>query len=63
MFEILDNAGVNVIDCLDKLSGYEAIGTIDEFKTLKEKDVAKKIKGIRFEEAICPECETELFET
>ena len=36
VFEILDNAGVDVIDCLDKLSGYEAIGTIEEFKALKE---------------------------
>lgn len=47
----------------DKLADYEAIGTVEEFKYLKEKDVAKKIKGMRFEEAICPECETELFET
>ena len=36
VFEILDNAGVDVIDCLDKLSGYESISTIDEFKALKD---------------------------
>ena len=45
------------------LERYEAIGTIEEFKTLKEKSVTRKIKGTRFKEAICPNCETELFET
>ena len=35
VFEMLDNAGADTIDCLDRLSGYEAIGTIDEFKRAK----------------------------
>jgi len=42
---------------------YEAIGTIDEFKALKEKNEPRKIKGKRFVEAICPWCESELIET
>lgn len=55
VFEMLDNAGADVIDCLDKLSGFEAIGTIDEFKALKEKSVAKKpIDKIMYLE--CPAC-------
>ena len=45
------------------LKRYEAIGTIEEFKALKEKSAPRKIKGIRFEAAICPRCESELFET
>ena len=46
-----------------ELEQYRAIGTIEEIKALKEKSVPRKIKGIRFKEAICPNCETELFET
>lgn len=42
---------------------YSSIGTVEELKALKEKNEPKKIKGIRFEEAICPNCESELFET
>ena len=42
---------------------YRAIGTIEEFKVLKEKSVVRKIRGTRFEEAICPRCESELFDT
>lgn len=41
-FERLDNAGAEVIDCLEKLQQFEAIGTVEEFKVLKEKNVAKK---------------------
>ena len=46
-----------------KLQDFEAIGTVEEFKDLKEKSVARKIRGTRFEEAICPRCESELFDT
>lgn len=46
-----------------ELEQYRAIGTIEEIKALKEKSVPRKIKGIRFEAAICPRCESELFET
>lgn len=59
----LQNAVDIAIKALEEIKQYKAIGTIEDFKALKEKDVAKKIKGMRFEEAICPECETELFET
>ena len=41
-FERLDNAGADIIDCLEEIQQYRAIGTIEEFKALKEKSVAKK---------------------
>lgn len=50
-------------DVIEELLSYRTIGTIEEIKILKEKSVSRKIKGIRFKEAICPNCETELFET
>lgn len=31
---------------LNELEAYKAIGTIEEFKSLKEKNTAKKVKGI-----------------
>lgn len=51
------------IQALKEIQQYRAIGTIEETKDLKEKSVTRKIKGTRFKEAICPNCETELFET
>lgn len=51
------------IESVKEIQQYRAIGTIEEFKDLKEKAEPKKIKGIRFAEAICPKCESELFET
>lgn len=51
------------IKSLEEIQQYRTIGTIDEFKDLKEKSIPRKIKGIRFEEAICPRCESELFDT
>lgn len=41
-FVKLDNAGADIIDYIDELKEYRAIGTIEEFKALKEKSVAKK---------------------
>ena len=38
-FEELDNAGAEVIGCLDELAKYRAVGTIEEFETLKKKEV------------------------
>jgi hypothetical protein len=36
---------------------YEAIGSVEELQALKEKNVAKKAKGIRkHDEAYCPAC-------
>lgn len=51
VFEMLDNAGADVIDCLDKLIGYEAIGTVEELKAIKEhmwtsNDIAKEYLAI-----------------
>lgn len=34
-FKELDNAGADIIDCLDELEGYREIGTAEEFKALK----------------------------
>ena len=53
----------DIVSVLTELQQYRAIGTIEETKDLKEKSVTRKIKGTRFKEAICPNCETELFET
>ena len=44
-----------------KLKDYEAIGTIEEFKALKEKSVAKKAEVNEFdygEGYVCGECES-----
>ena len=38
VFETLDNAGTDIIDCLDELDGYRAIGTVEKFKALKLKE-------------------------
>ena len=41
----------------DKVQAFEAIGTVEEFKALKEKSVAKKAIGERkHNEAYCPVC-------
>lgn len=34
-FERLDNAGADIIDCIEKLQQFEAIGSVEEFKVLK----------------------------
>ena len=41
-FERLDNAGADIIDCLEKLQQFEAIGTVEEFNALKEKNTPYK---------------------
>ena len=51
------------ISALEEIQQYRAIGTVSEFRELKEKATAKPIKGKRFKEAICPCCLTELYET
>ncbi len=60
------NASVNpeialnaITEAIEVIQSYRAIGTIDEFKALKEKSVAKKIKYedyCGFRDAICPVC-------
>lgn len=37
-FEELDNKGVEIINCLDELERYRAIGTVEEFKALEENE-------------------------
>lgn len=51
------------IQALEEIQQYRAIGTVEELQALKEKNEPRKIKGKRFVEAICPWCESELFET
>lgn len=54
------------IQALEELQQYRAIGTIEEFKDLKEKSVAKKpvVKGVMGfageEEYHCPNCNQKL---
>ena len=50
------------IQALEKVQAFEAIGTIEEFKALKEKSVAKKILRIPeddtciYQGCYCPNC-------
>lgn len=44
------------IQALEKVQQFESIGTIEEFKALKERDVPKK--PIRIDECTCPSCGT-----
>lgn len=50
-FEELDNAGAEIIGYLEEIQEYKAIGTVEEFKALKEKDEPKKTNG--FSGCIC----------
>ena len=48
------------IKSLEEIQQYRAIGTIEEFKALKEKNTPKKIKYecyCGFKDSICPVCE------
>lgn len=51
----LDNDVSKIIDLLDELEEYRAIGTVEEFKALKEKSVAKKPKKERgiYTQCVC----------
>ena len=61
-FEELDNAGAEIIDCLDELEQYRAIGTIEECRTAVERMKPKKpvyqidTNGTRHSK--CPNCES-----
>lgn len=47
-----------------RLKEFEAIGTVEEFKALKEKSVAKKaFPNIVAGKVICPTCNSSLFKT
>lgn len=41
-FQRIDDKGVEIINCLSELKSYRAIGTIEDFKALKEKAEPKK---------------------
>lgn len=50
---------------IEELTEYRAIGTIEEFKDLKEKSVAKKSKEVHENEVcidfICPNCKEAVY--
>lgn len=49
---------INITRYLKKLKAYLAIGTVDEFKSLKEKAEPKKVIGIKsnLQNRYCPSC-------
>lgn len=47
--------GIDVHTAVEELEQYRAIGTVEEFKTLKEKNVAKKV-AYQGEHEKCPTC-------
>lgn len=51
------------IAALEKVQEFEAIGTIEEFKALKEKDTPKKPIIKEWCPAICPNCKQNLSES
>lgn len=56
----LGQAVTMAIQALEEIQQYRAIGTIEEFKDLKEKNTPKKIKYecyCGFKDSICPVCE------
>ena len=59
-FERLDNAGAEIMGCLDELNSYRAIGTIEEFKALKEKNTPMELAEHNFQDEVhhylCPSC-------
>lgn len=52
----LDSAGTEIIDCIEELKLYRAIGTIEDFKALKEKAEPKKPQEISWGATNCPIC-------
>ena len=48
-------------DCLKEIQQYKAIGTIEEFKALKEKATPKKLEVEKFggyDDLMCPNCKS-----
>lgn len=41
----IDDCCAEILKCFDELAEYKKIGTIEQFKALKEKSVAKKVQG------------------
>ena len=66
-----DGAHVDVMTVLEELKAYRAIGTVEEFKVLKEKNEPKKAtiikimygsKGVKEFEWKCPMCDLTIIE-
>ena len=55
-FEELDSNGVEILNALSELEQYRAIGTVSEFRELKEKATAKKPYYVYSDEPLCPYC-------
>ena len=55
-FTVSDEASEIAIQALKEIQQYRATGTVEEFKALKEKSVAKK--PIRNDLCTCPSCGT-----
>lgn len=55
-FTVSDEVSEIAIKALEEIKQYRAIGTIEEFKALKEKNEPKK--PIRNDECTCPSCGT-----
>ena len=62
-FDDLEARSFNeIVAYLEELQAYRAIGTIDEFKTLKEKNEPKKVEyaptddTCLYSEYVCPNC-------
>ena len=57
----LQNACRVAIQALEKVQQFEAIGTIEEFKDLKEKATPKKLEIDKFwgyDDLMCPNCKS-----
>lgn len=46
-------------DALSEIQAYRAIGTVEKFKTLEEKNKPMKVKEIHCDEYYCPSCGSE----
>lgn len=58
-FHELDNMGAEIIDCLDELDKYRAIGTLKELEALKKKATAMPVTSVHTDEYYCPACGSE----
>lgn len=57
--EDIDDCCAEILKCFDELAAYKAIGTIEKFNTLKEKNTPKKpLKDYCWH---CPNCEEETY--
>ena len=62
-YELCKGEIKTILQGFEELKQYRAIGTIEEFKALKEKSEAKKIKYEEycgFSDPVCPECKKDI---